>query len=100
MQLVLRIDDDNYAVVSCRVSRSTDSESSHAFEVDAVALTDGKFTNITKDQLLDLVGYCVDDLTTVQQPEAVKKDWRDAFVTNDTEFFQSTFKEAKDNGSG
>ena len=80
MQFQIRIDDGNFVTVDASLSNVGQFGGEGVPEVGAAVVTNGKLSDLTQDQLFDVVGQCIDILTAkAADPVQPGPDWRDAF---------------------
>lgn len=80
MQFTFRIDDANFVTFKLKLQDAGDQSFVDGPEVIAAIITEQALPDIEIDQLYSVAGQILDHVTTrVQEPVALKDDWRDAF---------------------
>lgn len=80
MQLKIWLDDSNHLTFSLKLSSAVSGGYTDGPEVIAAVVSDSQLSNISEDQLIDLLGQTIDFLTTDQQSTGPEPDWRTEFL--------------------
>ncbi len=80
MQFQIWLDKSNFLTIDTELSATDDNGSEHGREVIAAVITNKKLSDITSDELIDIVAQTVDHLTSNVSPVSPQRDWRDDWL--------------------
>lgn len=80
MQFKIWIDDANHFTIDCKLSNAAPDTAHYGPEVVGAIITDQTLPDVPADEAIDVLGQCIDLLTTVkQEAPTIKEDWREHF---------------------
>ena len=81
MQFTIRVDANNHLTVSTILRKSDDPQYADRPELAAATISDKQLSDITENQLFDILGQVIDHFThtDVPAPTGPNEDWRENF---------------------